>query len=92
MPSDAALKFMNTAHRALLKLSFGKLGWKAGSMPVLELMQWMERSGKHVEALGTITRRASAAAVPSPEDVSFDGTQVQTSSAVALEWLKDAIK
>ena len=46
MPSDAALKFMNTAHRALLKLSFGKLGWKAGSMPVLELTTTGRKSGE----------------------------------------------
>lgn len=46
MPSDAALKFMNTAHRALLKLSFGKIGWKAGSMPVLELTTVGRKSGQ----------------------------------------------
>ena len=28
MPSDAALKIMNGVHRAVLKLSFGKLGWQ----------------------------------------------------------------
>ncbi len=46
MPSDAALKFMNTAHRLLLKASFGKLGWKAGSMPVLELTTIGRKSGQ----------------------------------------------
>lgn len=46
MPSDAALKFMNAAHRALLKVSFGKLGWKAGSMPVLELTTTGRKSGQ----------------------------------------------
>ena len=46
MPSDAALKFMNAAHRVLLKASFGKLGWKAGSMPVLELTTTGRKSGQ----------------------------------------------
>lgn len=46
MPSDAALKVMNAAHRLLLKASFGKLGWKAGSMPVLELTTTGRKSGE----------------------------------------------
>jgi deazaflavin-dependent oxidoreductase (nitroreductase family) len=37
MPSDAFLKFMNSAHRAMLKVSFGKFGWTGAGMPVLEL-------------------------------------------------------
>ena len=37
---------MNTAHRVLLKVSFGKLGWKAGSMPVLELTTIGRKSGQ----------------------------------------------
>jgi deazaflavin-dependent oxidoreductase (nitroreductase family) len=46
MPSDAALRFMNTAHRFLLKASFGKVGWKAGKMPVLELTTTGRKSGQ----------------------------------------------
>jgi deazaflavin-dependent oxidoreductase (nitroreductase family) len=46
MPSDAALRFMNTAHRFLLKASFGKIGWKAGNMPVLELTTIGRKSGQ----------------------------------------------
>lgn len=46
MPSDFALKAMNTAHRILLKGSFGKLGWSAGNMPVLELTTIGRKSGE----------------------------------------------
>ncbi len=46
MPSDLMLKTMNTVHRTLLKLSFGKLGWNAGSMPVLELTTVGRKSGQ----------------------------------------------
>jgi deazaflavin-dependent oxidoreductase (nitroreductase family) len=37
VPSDRVLKLMNAVHRAVLKVSFGRLGWQAGGMPVLEL-------------------------------------------------------
>lgn len=37
MPSDRALKTMNAVHRALLAVSFGRIGWRAAGMPVLEL-------------------------------------------------------
>ena len=46
MPSDFALKTMNTLHRVILKASFGKLGWKAGDMPVLELTTTGRKSGQ----------------------------------------------
>ncbi|WP_421121960.1 nitroreductase family deazaflavin-dependent oxidoreductase [Aquihabitans daechungensis] len=46
MPSDFALKTMNTVHRVLLKASFGKLGWKMGPMPVLELTTTGRKSGQ----------------------------------------------
>ena len=46
MPSDFALKTMNTVHRSVLKLSFGKLGWSAGNMPVLELVTTGRKSGE----------------------------------------------
>ena len=45
MPSDAVLKTMNTIHRAILGLSGGRLGWKAGGMPVLELVTVGRKSG-----------------------------------------------
>jgi deazaflavin-dependent oxidoreductase (nitroreductase family) len=46
MPSDLALKVMNGMHRALLTVSFGKLGWQAGDMPVLELTTIGRKSGQ----------------------------------------------
>lgn len=46
MPSDLALKAMNTIHRGLLKLSGGRMGWSAGSMPVLELTTTGRKSGE----------------------------------------------
>ncbi len=45
MPSDAALKTMNGLHRALLKLTGGRVGWKASGMPVLELTTTGRKSG-----------------------------------------------
>ena len=46
MPSDLFLKAANTGHRALLRLSFGRLGWSAAKMPVLELTTVGRRSGQ----------------------------------------------
>lgn len=46
MPSDAFLKFMNGTHRALLKISFGKVGWTGAGMPVLELTTIGRKSGQ----------------------------------------------
>lgn len=45
MPSDFQLKTMNTVHRILLKASFGKLGWSAFGMPVVELTTIGRKSG-----------------------------------------------
>lgn len=46
MPSDFALKTMNTIHHTILKISGGKLGWTAGKMPVLELTTTGRKSGQ----------------------------------------------
>ncbi len=46
MPSDLVLKAMNTAHRVVLKVSGGRVGWDAGSMPVLELTTIGRKSGQ----------------------------------------------
>ena len=46
MPSDLTLKAMNALHRALLKATFGRVGWTAGPMPVLELTTTGRRSGQ----------------------------------------------
>jgi deazaflavin-dependent oxidoreductase (nitroreductase family) len=46
MPSDFALKTMNAIHRTVLAVSFGKLGWNAGGMPVVELTTTGRKSGE----------------------------------------------
>jgi deazaflavin-dependent oxidoreductase (nitroreductase family) len=46
MPSDLVLKTMNGMHRAVLKLSGGRLGWQASKMPVLELTTTGRKSGR----------------------------------------------
>ncbi len=45
MPSDFALKAMNTAHRVLLKVTGGRVGYDAMGMPVLELTTVGRKSG-----------------------------------------------
>ena len=44
MPSDLQLKAMNAFHRTLLAVSGGRLGWRAGGMPVVELTTTGRRS------------------------------------------------
>jgi deazaflavin-dependent oxidoreductase (nitroreductase family) len=46
MPSDFVLKAMNSLHRGILKASGGRLGWDAGSMPVVELTTIGRKSGQ----------------------------------------------
>jgi deazaflavin-dependent oxidoreductase (nitroreductase family) len=46
VPSDFTLKTMNTVHRGLLKISGGRIGWKTGAMPVLELTTTGRKSGQ----------------------------------------------
>ncbi len=46
MPSDFAMKAMNAVHRGVLALSFGRLGWEAAKMPVLELTTIGRKSGE----------------------------------------------
>jgi deazaflavin-dependent oxidoreductase (nitroreductase family) len=46
VPSDLFLKTMNAAHRAMLAVSFGRFGWTAGKMPVLELTTTGRKSGR----------------------------------------------
>jgi deazaflavin-dependent oxidoreductase (nitroreductase family) len=46
MPSDLVMKTMNTMHRTILKISGGRIGWKAGNMPALELTTTGRKSGQ----------------------------------------------
>jgi deazaflavin-dependent oxidoreductase (nitroreductase family) len=40
------LKTMNTLHRGMQAVTFGRLGWNLGGMPVLELTTTGRRSGR----------------------------------------------
>jgi deazaflavin-dependent oxidoreductase (nitroreductase family) len=46
MPSDLLLKTMNTVHRGLQTVTGGRLGWKVGGMPIIELTTVGRRSGQ----------------------------------------------
>jgi len=53
MPSRFALKSMNAIHKTLLTVSFGRIGWNAGSMPVLKLITVGRKSGAKREVMLT---------------------------------------
>jgi deazaflavin-dependent oxidoreductase (nitroreductase family) len=63
MPSDLALKTMNTVHRALLKASGGRIGWKVGGMTVVELTTTGRKSGQPRTVMLTSPTRAGDAMV-----------------------------
>jgi deazaflavin-dependent oxidoreductase (nitroreductase family) len=46
MPSDLVLKTMNNVHRALVKITGGRVGYDAMGMPVLELTTIGRKSGQ----------------------------------------------
>jgi deazaflavin-dependent oxidoreductase (nitroreductase family) len=46
VPSDLVLKTANALHRGLVKISGGRVGWKALKMPVLELTTRGRKSAK----------------------------------------------
>lgn len=46
MVSDRALSLLNTLHRGVLRLSRGRLGWRALGMEMLELTTTGRRSGE----------------------------------------------
>lgn len=46
MPSDFTLKMMNLLHRTGIRLSFGRVGWSAMEMPVVELTTVGRKTGK----------------------------------------------
>jgi deazaflavin-dependent oxidoreductase (nitroreductase family) len=63
MPSDLTLKTMNAVHRAMLKVSFGRLGWTAQRMPVLELTTTGRKTGQRRTVLLTSPVRDGPALV-----------------------------
>ncbi len=46
MPNDLQFKTMNLVHKVVLKASFGKIGWGAMGMPVIELTTVGRKSGQ----------------------------------------------
>ena len=46
VPTDLALKTMNTVHRGMLKLTGGRFGWELMKMPVVELTTVGRKSGQ----------------------------------------------
>ncbi|NKY55286.1 nitroreductase/quinone reductase family protein [Nocardia flavorosea] len=46
MPSNFTLRAVNTAHRALLRVSFGRMGTEYFGMPALELTTLGRKSGR----------------------------------------------
>ncbi|MFP7761944.1 nitroreductase family deazaflavin-dependent oxidoreductase [Marisediminicola sp. LYQ134] len=53
MPSDLTMKAMNVAHRTLLAVTGGRVGWKAMGMPVIELTTIGRKSGEPRSAMLT---------------------------------------
>ena len=46
MQTDRAMKLANAVHRAVLTITFGKVGWKAAGMLVIELTTTGRKSGQ----------------------------------------------
>jgi deazaflavin-dependent oxidoreductase (nitroreductase family) len=46
MPTDLQLKAMNAVHRCVLTITGGRLGWRAGGMPVVQLTTVGRQSGQ----------------------------------------------
>jgi deazaflavin-dependent oxidoreductase (nitroreductase family) len=63
MSSDVRFKAMNAAHRILLKVSGGRLGWTAQDMPVLELTTTGRKSGQPRSVMLTSPLQEGAALV-----------------------------
>jgi len=63
MPSDLVLKTMNGVHRAMLKLTGGRLGSSIGGMPSLELTTIGRKSGQPRSVMLTAPLREGEAYV-----------------------------
>jgi deazaflavin-dependent oxidoreductase (nitroreductase family) len=46
VPSDATFKVLNAFHKAAVKVSGGKLGWRGSGMPMLQLTTIGRKSGQ----------------------------------------------
>lgn len=63
MPSDFVLKSMNAVHRTILTATFGKVGWKVGGMPALELTTIGRKSGERRTVMLTVPAKDGDALV-----------------------------
>ena len=63
MPSDTLFKTANAVHRFVQRASFGKLGWRAYRMPVVELTTTGRKSGQPRTVLLTSPRQEGDAIV-----------------------------
>ena len=63
MPSDLALKTMNVVHRAILKISGGRVGAQAAGMPVVQLTTIGRKSGQRRTVMLTSPARVGDALV-----------------------------
>jgi len=46
MPSDLAFRALRVVHRGMVRISGGRLGWRVGGMPVLELTTTGRKTGQ----------------------------------------------
>ncbi|HEX8346735.1 MAG TPA: nitroreductase/quinone reductase family protein [Actinoplanes sp.] len=63
MPSDLVLKTMNVVHRAIVRVTRGRVGYEFGGMPVLELVTTGRRSGQQRAVMLTAPLREGDAYV-----------------------------
>ena len=73
MPSDLQLKTMNLVHRVILKASFGKVGWEAMGMPVVELTTTGRKTGKRRSRCVRVVRRGDRAYLVAIKGVGVTG-------------------
>ncbi|MCK9920677.1 nitroreductase family deazaflavin-dependent oxidoreductase [Frankia sp. AgPm24] len=60
MASDQKFRLLNRAHGVLVRLTGGRLGWRAAGMPVLEVITTGRRSGRpHTLRLTSPVRQGS---------------------------------
>jgi len=46
MPNDTRFKLLNAVHQATVKLTGGRLGWRGGGMPMLQLTTTGRKTGR----------------------------------------------
>tara|TARA_B110000438_G_C15764156_1_gene628732 strand:- start:885 stop:1328 length:444 start_codon:yes stop_codon:yes gene_type:complete len=59
-PSVFTLKAMNFVHRSVIFLTFGRIGWQAAKMPVIELVTTGRKSGRNRSVMLTSPHQQDA--------------------------------